>query len=81
MPKSKFQKLLESKKKIEEELEKEVDKRLLQIAKLAKQENIIHWSDEGIKALFKDGRQKTENYYLSKSEEAKKAKNTKPPID
>ena len=81
MPKSKFQQLLERKQKIEEELAKEVDKRMMQIAKMAKQEKITHWSDEGIKALFKHARTKTENYYLSQSEEAKKAKNEKPQID
>ena len=62
----KLQQLLERKQKLEKELAKEMDRRLLQIGRLAKNAQLLEWSDDAFKVLFAEAKQRTESDFLPK---------------
>ena len=62
MSQSKISALLAQKEKLEKQLKAETEKRLLQIGRIAKKENILFWSDTALKNLFKSFQK---NYLLN----------------
>jgi len=50
---NKLQQLLDQKAKIEEQLQIETDKRFIQVGKIARQANILHWDNKTLANAFK----------------------------
>ena len=69
MSQSKISALLAQKEKLEKQLKAETEKRLLQIGRIAKKENILFWSDTALKNLFKAANEKGEDHYQKEAEE------------
>jgi len=76
MSQSKISTLLAQKEKLEKQLKAETEKRLLQIGRIAKKENILFWSDTALKNLFKDANEKGEDHYQNEAEEKSENKNS-----
>jgi len=70
MSQSKINALLVQKEKLEKQLKSETEKRLLQIGRIAKKENILFWSDASLKNLFKAASGHGEDHYKNKVTEA-----------
>ena len=70
MSQSKINALLVQKEKLEKQLKSETEKRLLQIGRIAKKENILFWSDASLKNLFKEAGRHGEDHYKNKVTEA-----------
>ena len=66
MSQSKISALLVQKEKLEKQLKSETEKRLLQIGRMAKKENILFWSDAALKNLFKEASGHGEDHYKNK---------------
>ena len=75
MSQSKINALLAQKEKLEKQLKTETEKRLLQIGRIAKKENILFWSDSALKNLFKSTNQQGEDHYRKKDTETTKNQN------
>ena len=74
MSQSKISALLAQKEKLEKQLKAETEKRLLQIGRIAKKENILFWSDAAFKNLFKEASSNGEDHYKNKVVEKAKEK-------
>lgn len=77
MSQSKINTLLAQKEKLEKQLKIETEKRLLQIGRIAKKENILFWSDASLKNLFKEANTKGEKNYKPTESEVAENKKTK----
>ena len=74
MSQSKINALLVQKEKLEKQLKSETEKRLLQIGRIAKKENILFWSDASLKNLFKAASGHGEDHYKNKVTETAESK-------
>jgi len=78
MSQLKINTLLAQKEKLEKQLKAETEKRLLQIGRIAKKENILFWSDASLKNLFKEANSQGEDHYKIKEiEKTEKPKDKK----
>ena len=68
MSKSKIQALLDQKAKLDQQIKIETDKRLNHIGRMAKTENLHHWSNEALQKLFKEASELGEDSYIDKKE-------------
>jgi|TARA_R110002167_G_scaffold184717_1_gene385193 hypothetical protein len=69
MASSKIQALLDQKKKLEEQIKSETEKCLVEVGKIAKKSDILHWSKESLTALFNEAKEKGEEFYSSLTKE------------
>jgi membrane-bound lytic murein transglycosylase len=70
---NKIQQLLEQKAKLEEMLKAEIEKRYIEIGKLAKKHNILEWSNDELENAFIFIKEQGKESFANKNDETAKS--------